>query len=246
MSHSGAVDFDGQVRYRTITVGGTELFYRQAGPEEAPAILLLHGFPTSSHIFRDLIPLLVPHYRVIAPDYPGYGLSSAPQSAGFTYSFDSLADRIEQFMQAIGVDRYTLYMQDFGGPVGFRIAARPAWERRSPETEAALRAFLALDTTRFQHLHDARDPSCVSPDAWLHVQAGLDRSGNDEIQLDYLHDYGVNVKQYPVWRAYLRGHQPPMLIVWAPYEYICKTWTSEPERFILDPIHRCRDWKPRP
>ncbi|MEN5114929.1 alpha/beta hydrolase [Brevundimonas diminuta] len=239
---SDVANFDGQVRYRTMTVGRIEVFYREAGRREAPVILLLHGFPTSSHMFRDLIPLLAPHYRVIAPDYPGYGLSTASPSSGFNYSFDSLADVIEQFAEAIGLDRYALYMQDFGGPVGFRIAARrperitalivqnanayeeglapamdaarPAWERRSSETEATLRAFLTLDTTRFQYLHGARDPSRVSPDAWLHAQAGLDRSGNDEIQLSYLHDYGANVRQYPVWQAYLRDYKPPMLIVW--------------------------------
>lgn len=231
-----------QVRYLTAMIDGIEIFYREAGPADAPVILLLHGFPTSSHMFRDLIPRLAPHYRVIAPDYPGYGLSSAPPKTDFDYSFDTLADVIERFTQALGLDSYALYMQDFGGPVGFRLAtrhpervcalvvqnanayevglsqamdaARPAWERRTPETEATLRGFLTLETTRFQYLHGARDPSLVSPDAWLHAQAGLDRPGNDEIQLAYLHDYGSNPRQYLAWQDYLRRYQPPTLVVW--------------------------------
>lgn len=231
-----------QVRYRTAMIDGIEIFYREAGPADAPVILLLHGFPTSSHMFRDLIPRLAPHYRVIAPDYPGYGLSSAPPTTDFAYSFDNLADAIDRFTQALGLDSYALYMQDFGGPVGFRLAvrhpervralvvqnanayevglspamdaARPAWECRTPETEATLRGFLTLETTRFQYLHGARDPSLVSPDAWLHAQAGLERPGNEAIQLAYLHDYGSNPRQYPAWQDYLRRYQPPTLVVW--------------------------------
>ncbi|MBJ6135759.1 alpha/beta hydrolase [Ochrobactrum sp. Q0168] len=231
-----------QVHYRTTAVEGIEIFYREAGPEDAPVILLLHGFPTSSHMFRDLIPRLAQHYRIIAPDYPGYGLSSAPQTTDFAYTFENLADVIDRFTEALGLDSYALYMQDFGGPVGLRLAvrhpervralivqnanayeeglspaidaARPAWERRTAETEAALRALLTLETTRFQFLHGARDPSLVSPDAWLHAQAGLDRPGNEAIQLAYLHDYGSNPYQYPVWQEYLRQHQPPTLVAW--------------------------------
>ena len=232
-----------QVRYRTVVIDGIEIFYREAGGgADAPAILLLHGFPTSSHMFRDVIPRLASHYRVIAPDYPGYGLSSAPSTADFAYTFENVANIIDRFTQALRLDSYALYMQDFGGPVGLRLAAwhpervralvvqnanayeeglspamdaaRPAWERRTPETEATLRAFLTLETTRFQYLHGARDPSRVSPDAWLHAQAGLDRPGNDAIQLAYLHDYGSNPKQYPAWQDYLRRHQPPTLVVW--------------------------------
>ncbi len=237
-----ATDSLAQVRYRTAAIDGIDIFYREAGPADAPVILLLHGFPTSSHMFRDLIPRLAPHYRVIAPDYTGYGLSSAPPTTDFTYSFDNLADVIDRFTQALGLDSYALYMQDFGGPVGFRLAvrrpervralivqnanayevglspamdaARPAWERRTPETEATLRGFLTLETTRFQYLHGTRDPSLVSPDAWLHAQAGLDRPGNEAIQLAYLHDYGSNPRQYPAWQDYLRRYQPPTLVVW--------------------------------
>ncbi|MGN6142026.1 MAG: alpha/beta fold hydrolase [Mesorhizobium sp.] len=237
-----AADSLAQLRYRTAMIDGIEIFYREAGPANAPVILLLHGFPTSSHMFRDLIPRLAPHYRVIAPDYPGYGLSGTPSTTDFAYTFDNLADVIDRFTQALGLDSYALYMQDFGGPVGFRLAvrhpervralvvqnanayevglspamdaARPAWERRTPETEATLRDFLTLETTRFQYLHGARDPSLVSPDAWLHAQAGLDRPGNEAIQLAYLHDYGSNPRQYPAWQDYLRRYQPPTLVVW--------------------------------
>lgn len=241
-SYSNFTNLSMQTSYRTVQIDGFEIFYREAGPKNAPVILLLHGFPTSSHMFRDLIPLLSEHYRVIAPDYPGYGLSRASPTSGFTYSFDNLAEVIDRFTRAIGLDKFALYMQDFGGPVGFRIAvkyperitafiiqnanayeeglspsmdaARSAWAQRSPETEAALRAFLTAETTQFQYLHGVRDPNRISPDAWLHAQAGLDRPGNDEIQLAYLHDYGANLKQYPAWQAYLRNYQPPTLITW--------------------------------
>jgi len=235
-----------QVHYRTQAVDGIEIFYREAGSPDAPAVLLLHGFPTSSHMFRDLIPRLAQRYHVIAPDYPGYGFSDAPSPASFTYTFDSLADVMGRFTQAVGLDSYALYMQDFGGPVGFRMAvrhpervsalivqnanayeeglspamdtARPAWERRTPETERTLRGFLTPETTKFQYLHGARDPGRISPDAWLHAQAGLDRPGNDEIQLALLHDYGSNPRQYPLWQSYLRERRPPTLVVWGQHD----------------------------
>jgi pimeloyl-ACP methyl ester carboxylesterase len=179
---------------------------------------------------------------VIAPDYPGYGFSDAPSPATFTYTFDHLADVMDGFVQAIGAQRYVLYAQDFGGPVGFRLAAghpervaglivqnavaheeglapsmdaaRPYWARRTPETEAPMRALLTLETTRFQYLHGARDPSRISPDAWTHAQALLDRPGNDEVQLSILQDYGSNLKRYPEWQAYFQAHQPPTLVIW--------------------------------
>jgi pimeloyl-ACP methyl ester carboxylesterase len=230
------------VSYRTVNVDGVKIFYREAGPTNAPVILLLHGFPTSSHMFRDLIPALSSHYRVIAPDYPGYGYSDAPSPEKFSYTFDNMARIMEGFVRAKGLTRYALYMQDFGGPVGFRLAtaypervtaliiqnanayeegfseamngARPAWEKRTPETEAAFRGLLTLDGTKQQYLAGISDPSSVNPDAWMHAQAGLDRPGNDVIQLAMLHDYGSNPKLYPQWQAYMRKHQPPTLITW--------------------------------
>jgi pimeloyl-ACP methyl ester carboxylesterase len=231
-----------QVRYRTRQVDGLNIFYREAGPPGAPVILLLHGFPTSSHMFRDIIPRLSGRYRVIAPDYPGYGFSDAPPADKFRYSFDRLASVMDAFVRSLGITRFVLYAQDFGGPVGFRMAAmhperitglviqnavaheeglsaalkeaRPFWERRTPETEAPMRAFLKPETTRYQYLAGARDPSAISPDAWLHAQALLDRPGSAEIQLSLLHDYGSNLRRYPEWQAYFRRHRPPMLVAW--------------------------------
>jgi pimeloyl-ACP methyl ester carboxylesterase len=208
------------VLYRTLTVDGVEVAYREAGPEGAPVVLLLHGFPTSSHMFRDLIPAIAHRYRVIAPDYPGYGYSGSPPPDRFTYTFDNIARVLQGFVEAKGLTRFSIYMQDFGGPIGFRLAtsrpervsaliiqnanayeegfsdamnaARPAWERRTPDTEAAFRSLLTLDGTKQQYLTGVGDPSRVSPDAWTHAQERLDRPGNDEIQLAMLHDYGSN------------------------------------------------------
>lgn len=241
-AHATPPPEDARVHYRTVTVGEVDIFYREAGPPDAPVILLLHGFPTSSHMYRDLIPLLAGRYRVIAPDYPGYGYSSAPQSAGFEYSFDNLAKVMTRFVDALGLSQYTLYMQDFGGPVGFRMAAdrpdriqglivqnanaydeglsaamdgaRAAWERRTPETEAAFRALLSPEMTRWQYLEGAREIERISPDAWSHAQSVLDRAGSEDIQLALLHDYGSNVRAYPEWQDYLRRSQPPLLVVW--------------------------------
>lgn len=231
-----------QPSYKSQEVDGLRIFYREAGPADAPIILLLHGFPTSSHMYRDLIPRLGARYRVIAPDYPGYGFSDTPSPTTFTYTFDHLADVMDKFVQAVGAQRYVLYAQDFGGPVGFRLAsrhpervaglvvqnavaheeglapsmdvARPYWAKRTPETEAPMRALLTLETTRFQYLHGAKDPSRVSPDAWTHAHALLDRPGNADIQLAILQDYGSNLKRYPEWQAYFRTHKPPTLVVW--------------------------------
>jgi pimeloyl-ACP methyl ester carboxylesterase len=231
-----------QVRYKRQQVGAVGIFYREAGPQDAPVVLLLHGFPTSSHMYRDLIPRLAERHRVIAPDYPGYGSSDAPSPAGFSYTFDNIAAVMDGFLQGLGVTRFALYAQDFGGPVGFRLAAmrpdriaglivqnavaheqglsdalkeaRPFWERRTAETERPMRAFLTLETTRHQFLAGAREPSLVSPDSWLHAQQILDRPGNDEIQLSLLHDYGSNLRRYPQWQAYFRRHRPATLVVW--------------------------------
>ncbi len=228
--------------YKTQDVDGVRIFYREAGPPDAPVVLLLHGFPTSSHMFRDLIPRLAGRYRVIAPDYPGYGFSDAASPDTFSYTFDHLAQVIGGFAQAVGATRYALYLQDFGGPVGFRLAARhpervaglivqnavaheeglaasmnaarPYWRERTPVTEAPMRALLGPETTRFQFLHGTRDPSRVSPDSWTHAQARLDRPGNDQIQLAMLQDYGSNLKRYAEWQAYFRVHQPPTLVAW--------------------------------
>ena len=234
---------DTQVRYRTVKVDGLDIFYREAGPKDAPAILLLHGFPTSSQMFRELIPRLAHQYRVIAPDYPGYGQSSMPRVDEFDYSFDTLASVVDKFTQQVGLDRFTMYVQDYGAPVGFRIAAahperitglivqngnaydegldnkfweplKAYWADPSPAKADVLRPFLTMEGTKWQYMHGARDATTMSPDAWTLDQALLDRPGNVDIQLKLFLSYGTNPPLYPQWQAYFREHQPPTLIVW--------------------------------
>jgi pimeloyl-ACP methyl ester carboxylesterase len=229
------------MNYKTISVQGTSIFYREAGDPEAPAIVLLHGFPTSSHMFRDLMPLLAPRFHVIAPDYPGFGYSDEPQPESFQYTFDNLSLVIEEFLAALGVERYSLYLQDYGGPIGFRLATRHPehvqslilqnanaykegisaamemlnlyWTDRAM-SETAVRGLLTRATTVYQYTHGAHRPERISPDAYHHAQALLDRPGNDRIQLELLFDYQHNVELYPQWQEYLRQHQPPTLILW--------------------------------
>ena len=231
------------IRYRTIAVDGVDLFYREAGRPDAPAVVLLHGFPTSSQMFRNLMPLLADHYHVIAPDYPGYGQSGMPSMETFTYSFDHLADIVDQFLVKLGVARYALYVQDYGAPIGFRIASahpervtalvvqngnaydegldnefwqpvKAYWADKSDANADKLRSLLTLDATRWQYHEGVRDLERISPDAWTVDQAYLDRPGNDAIQLEMLYSYGTNPGRYPDWQAYFRAHQPPMLIAW--------------------------------
>jgi pimeloyl-ACP methyl ester carboxylesterase len=234
---------DQQVRYKTVKIDGLEIFYREAGAADRPVVLLLHGFPSSSHMFRNLIPLLAANYRVLAPDYPGFGQSAQPSVGAFPYSFAALADLVDRFAQTVGAQRYAIYMHDYGGPVGFRLALKhpervrgfvvqnavasveswngdvvktlaPFWQKRSPETEAPVRGFLTAATTKFQYTHGAARAERLSPDAWIHDQAGLDRPGNDAVQIEMLYNYQDNVAQYPAWRDYLQKNQPPMLIAW--------------------------------
>jgi pimeloyl-ACP methyl ester carboxylesterase len=239
----GAAATSAAIHYRTAKVDGLDIFYREAGPPDAPTLLLLHGFPTSSHMFRDLIPLLADRYHVVAPDYPGFGYSSTPSPRDFRYTFDHLADVMEHFTDAIGLREYTLYLQDFGGPVGLRLATRRpervralviqnanaydeglsqgvrdivlrAYKDHSPEIVAKLRTFFELPVTKHQYLDGVPDPSRVSPDAWEHAQWGMDRPGNKEIQLQLHTNYGSNVEHYDEWHRYFRAHQPPTLVVW--------------------------------
>jgi len=232
-----------KTHYHTATVNDLDIFYREAGDATKPTVLLLHGFPSSSHMYRELVPALASDYHVIAPDYPGFGQSSAPDAAEFTYTFDHLAEIMETFLLQIGCTRFALFMQDYGSPVGFRIASKnpewisalivqnanafieginmeafapmqPFWADWTPETETPVRGMIAAGTTKFQYTHGVRDLSAISPDAWLHDQPLLDRPGNDRIQLSLLHDYQNNVPLYAKWQAYLRKHQPPTLITW--------------------------------
>ena len=229
-------------KYRTATVDGLRIFYREAGRPDAPTLLLLHGFPTSSHMFRDLIPLLADRYHVIAPDLPGFGFSDAPDRSGFEYSFDKLARTIARFVETVGLQRYALYVFDYGAPVGFRVAlAHPErvtaivsqngnayeeglsqgwnpiqnyWREPTAAHRAALREFLLPQTTRWQYVHGVADEAAVAPESYTLDSALLARPGNDEIQLDLFLDYAGNVALYPAFQAYLRTRKPPLLAVW--------------------------------
>ncbi|MFD0912511.1 alpha/beta fold hydrolase [Methylophilus luteus] len=232
------------VSYHTVVIDGVKVFYREAGPKNAPAVLLLHGFPSSSHMFRNLIPQLADRYHVIAPDYPGYGQSGQPAMDKFTYSFDHLAAVVDKLTSEIGLNRYALYVQDYGAPVGYRLAAahperisaivvqngnayqegidnpfwdpvKAYWKDKTQANAAKLRPVLELDATKWQYSEGFRDPALhVSPDAWMLDQAYLDRPGNKDIQIEMFYSYGSNPPLYPAWQAYFRKHQPPMLIVW--------------------------------
>lgn len=229
--------------YRTVEVDGLNIFYREAGPKDAPAVLLLHGFPTSSQMFRNLIPALADTFHVVAPDYPGFGNSSMPKVGEFDYTFDRIADVIDAFTARIGLTRYALYVQDYGAPVGFRLAVKHpdrvlalviqngnAYEEGLPDEfwgplkaywrdptdarKAELAKSLELEGTKWQYTHGARRPELISPDTWLVDQYLLDRPGNKEIQLQLFYSYGSNPALYPRWQEYFRRHQPPALIVW--------------------------------
>jgi pimeloyl-ACP methyl ester carboxylesterase len=230
------------ISYRYADAGGVKIFYREAGRADAPTVLLLHGFPTSSHMFRNLIPLLAERYHVIAPDLPGFGFSDAPSPDKVKWTFDNLAKRIDLFTGVVGLKRYAIYVFDYGAPVGFRLAlAHPEritaiisqngnayeeglsegwnpiqayWKDPTPENRWALRAFLSPETTRWQYVHGVADESAVAPEAYTLDAALLARPGNDEIQLDLFLDYASNVALYPKFQQYFRTHRPPLLAVW--------------------------------
>lgn len=238
----GKVMGGGQVRYATEVINGLDIFYREAGTPGQPQLVLLHGFPTSSHMFRELIEDLGDEFHIIAPDYPGFGLSSAPSVDDYDYTFDNLAGVVDTLLERKGFDDYVLYVMDYGAPVGYRIATehpdrvagfvvqngnayeegleefwkpiKRYWKTGEDGDRDALRGLLTLDATRWQFLTGVRNPDIISPDNWLVVQPLLDRPGNQEIQLDLFYDYGSNPPLYPQWQAYFREHQPPMLITW--------------------------------
>jgi len=229
-------------RHRFVDVDGLKIFYREAGADTSPALLLLHGFPTSSHMFRNLIPALADDYHVVAPDLPGFGFSEAPERAQFRYTFDHLADVIDRFTTVAGLTRHAIYVFDYGAPVGFRLAMRHPeritaivsqngnayqeglsegwnpiqryWKEPTPDNRAALRSFLTPEATKWQYVHGVDDESLVAPESYTLDSAGLARPGNDEIQLDLFLDYSSNVALYSKFQAYFRTHRPPLLAVW--------------------------------
>src|SRR3954469_10260277 len=255
-----------KVTHKTVKVGPLDIFYREAGPKGAPAVLLLHGFPTSSQMFRNLIPALADEYRVIAPDYPGYGHSSMPAHDQFSYTFDNLAKVIDEFTQKVGLTKYALYVQDYGAPVGYRLATKHPeritaivvqngnaydegldnefWKPikaywKEPSSKArrdAIRGLVTYEATRGQYQTGAKDPELVSPDGAAHDQFLLDRPGNDEIQLDLFLSYGSNSPLYPKWQSYFRTHQPPVLIAWGKNDQIFPAAGAHPYRRDLKTV----------
>jgi pimeloyl-ACP methyl ester carboxylesterase len=230
------------IHYRTATVDGVKVFYREAGPADGPVLLLLHGFPTSSHMFRNLIPLLADRYHVIAPDYPGFGESDAPDHKKFAYKFQHFTDIVDGLLGQIGVNKYTMYVMDYGAPVGYRLALkhpervtglivqngnayeeglrefwnpiRAYWKTGAQKEREALYGLVKPEITKFQYTDGVSDLSRISPDNWVIDQAGLDRPGNRDIQMDLFLDYGTNVPLYPKFQAFFRDRKPPTLIVW--------------------------------
>jgi pimeloyl-ACP methyl ester carboxylesterase len=234
------------VNYHTIAVDGLQIFYREVGPKDATTVLLLHGFPSSSRMYEPLMSRLGGRYHFVAPDYPGFGHSDAPPPSEFAYTFDHLAETMAKFTQALGLERYVLFMQDYGGPVGFRLAVshpervqamivqnavaheaglgplwqtrRAYWADRAPN-EAKLRAnLMSLDATRLRHLGKSPHPERYDPDLWSDEFAFLSQPGQDQIQSDLFYDYRTNVASYPQWQAWLRKHQPRLLVLWGTYD----------------------------
>jgi len=234
--------------HRTVEVNGIEIFYREAGSSDAPTILLLHGFPTSSHMFRNLIPALSDDFHLVAPDYPGFGNSAQPAMKDFAYTFDNLATLMEAFVERLGIRSYSLYLMDYGAPVGFRLAVRNPqrvqslvvqngnayveglrefwdpirtyWKERTPANAEPLAGFISAAGVKWQYTHGVRNVQVISPDNWNNDLRHLTREGNPAIQLALFYDYQNNVPHYPSWQAYFREHQPPTLVVWGKNDHI--------------------------
>lgn len=231
------------IKNQTTIVDGQTIFYREAGDKDKkPTILLLHGFPTSSHMFRNVIPALADKFHLVAPDYPGFGYSSMPPVDRFEYTFDHLAEIVDKFVHQIGLEKYSLYVMDYGAPVGYRLAVkhpekiealivqngnayeeglgefweplRAYWSEPNERNKNALKKFLTLEATRWQYTHGVKNENAISPDNWIHDQSLLDRPGNNEIQLQLFYDYKSNPPLYVQWQDYFRKYQPPTLVVW--------------------------------
>lgn len=236
------------LHYNTVHVNNVDIFYREAGPESAPVILLLHGFPTSSNMFRNLIPRLAGSFRVVAPDYPGFGQSSMPDHTAFQYSFENFANVMDGFVELIGLSKYSMYVMDYGAPIGYRLALlhperihglivqngnayeeglrefwdpiKKYWADPTPENRTALHSLVDPKSTRWQYENGVPDTSLLDPTTWLVDQVGLDRPGNRDIQMDLMHSYGTNVPLYPKFQAFFRKYQPPTLILWGKNDFI--------------------------
>lgn len=245
-----------QVSYLSEVIDGSKIAYREAGDPSKPTILLLHGFPTSSHMFRNLIPQLAAKYHVIAPDYPGFGASDMPKAEDFEYSFSNIADMMTTLIDRKKVDRYSVYLMDYGAPVGFRMFAKHPervsgfviqngnayeegllefwdpikafWAEPTAENGDKLRGFFTLDATKWQFTHGTQNPEKISPDNYWHVQYLLDRAGNQEVQLELFLDYGTNVAEYSKWQALFREHQTPTLLMWGKNDPIFPEEGSHP------------------
>ena len=236
------------VHFKTARINDLDIFYRDAGPQDAPAILLLHGFPTSSNMFRNLIPRLAGSFRVIAPDYPGFGQSSMPDHKSYAYTFENYADIVDKLAEQLGVSKYSLYLMDYGAPIGYRLALRHPervqalivqngnayeeglrefwdpirkyWNDATPENRAALHFLVDAKSTRWQYENGVTDLTLLDPTTWALDQIGLDRPGNRDIQLDLFYDYRTNVPLYPEFQNFFRNNQPPTLIVWGRNDFI--------------------------
>ena len=250
--------------HRTANLDGINIFYREAGPPDAPVVLLLHGFPTSSHMFRNLIPALADRYRVIAPNYPGYGQSDMPDRSKFKYTFDRFAELVDGLLDKLGVTSFAMYVMDYGAPVGWRLALKHPervtglivqngnayeegltdfwdpikayWADGSDAHRQALQDLVTLASTKFQYMDGVADLSRISPDNWVHDQALLDRPGNADIQLDLFYDYRTNLALYPKVQAYLREHRPPTLVVWGKNDKIFPAEGAHPYKRDLPEV----------
>jgi pimeloyl-ACP methyl ester carboxylesterase len=255
---------DQTVYYRTIEIDGVEIAYREAGDRSKPTVLLLHGFPTSSQMFRNLIPELARDYHVLAPDYPGYGASEMPGRDEFEYSFETFADIVDSFLAKKDVSEFAVYLMDYGAPVGYRVFAKKPervtafiiqngnaydeglkefwdpikayWTEPTQENREALRGLLTLDATKWQYMHGVGNPEMVSPDNWHKDQYLLDRPGNQDIQLDMFLSYATNVAEYPYWQSLFREYQPPTLIVWGKNDHIFPADGAHPYKRDLSDV----------
>jgi pimeloyl-ACP methyl ester carboxylesterase len=251
---------DPQVSYHAIKVDGLSIFYREAGPEDAPIILLLHGLPSSSRMFQPLLTRLADNYHLIAPDYPGFGHSDWPEPKQFDYTFDNIANVMNHFTEALGLSKYTLYMQDYGGPVGFRMALehpervqalivqdavahneglganwatrRAFWADRPAYEEALRKNLLSLATTKTRHVGDDPNLELYDPDLWTDEYAFLNSPGQAQIQSDLFYDYRTNVEAYPKWQAWMQKNQPKLLVLWGKHDLSFDL--GEPERYRKD------------